>query len=343
LRAEAIKSSSVAAQRYRFQMQFLLDKNQPPSLFVQAREQLLTALHLGTVRAGQRLPSIRQLAQRSGINLKTAFAIYQRLQEEGYIELRTGSGAYVTDMDRSDFDQAYCRSILQLIKSNLAAASHLKLDAHRYQACVERFINRSPFAAAQVAVIECNDEQIHLFAHEISSRLNVRVLPVLLSQLENPDRRTARALAHSDYFVTTDYHFKQAQEIALRYQKKLLQVRLNAAFLSSLIEAARRGRVLMIVSNDDFFPAFRQNLRNLGISQATLDHITPVNGDQVMQIRSALSRVRYVYLSPICDPSLRQMVPPRVTELRIESMLAAESIEAIEALLLFHAEQSALR
>lgn len=320
-------------------MQFLLDKNQPPSLFEQARDQLLTALHLGTVRAGQRLPSVRQVAQRSVINLKTAFAIYQRLQEEGYIELRTGSGAYVADIDRNDLDQAYCLSILQLIKSNLAEASHLRLDARRYQTCVERFNDRSSLAGVQVAVVECNQEQIELFAHEISIRLQVRVFPVLLDQLESPDRRTARALAQSSYFATTDYHFKQVQEIAERYQKKLLQLRLNAAFLTDLIAAARRGRVLMIVSNVNFFAAFRQNLINLGIAPATVDRITAVDGSHSAEIREAMAHARYVYISPICDQRLRQLIPPRAKELSFETMLADESIEIMEALLLFHIDR----
>jgi DNA-binding transcriptional regulator YhcF (GntR family) len=319
-------------------MQFLLDKSQPSSLFEQARDQLLTALHLGSVRSGQRLPSVRQIAQRSGINLKTAFAIYRRLQEEGYVELRTGSGAYVADIDRSNLDQAYCLSILQLIKANLAEAGRLKLDIRRYQTFVERFINRSHLAAAQVAVFECNQEQIHLFAHEISSRLQVRVVPVLLSQLDSHDRHTTRALAQSDYFLTTDYHFRQVQQIAGRYQKKLLQLRLNAAFLTELVKAARRGHVLMIVSDTDFFHAFRQNLLGLGIPAATLDHIQALAGHQVGEIRTALAVTRYVYISPICDQRLRQMVPPRVKELRIDNMLDTESIEAIEAMLLFSSD-----
>jgi DNA-binding transcriptional regulator YhcF (GntR family) len=318
-------------------MQFLLDKDQPTSLFEQAREQLLTALHLGKVRAGQRLPSVRQVAQRNLINLKTAFAIYRRLREEGYIELRTGSGAYVSDIDRSDFDQAYCMSILQLIKGNLAAASHLRLDADRYRTLVERFVSRAQIARAQLAIVECNEEQINLFAHEISTRLNVRVVPVMLDQLENPDRRTARILAGSDYFVTTDYHFKQVRDIAARYQKKPLQVRLNAAFLTNLIDAARRGRVLMIVSNANFFPAFRQNLLGLGISAATLDRITALDEGQTPQIRAGLASARYFYISPICDQRLRRHVPPRVKELAFDTMLSSESLEAIEALLLFHA------
>jgi GntR family transcriptional regulator len=73
-------------------MQFLLDKSLKSTLFEQTREQLIIALHLGRLRSGDRLPSVRQVALRNNVNLKTVFAIYQRLKEEGYIEIRTGIG-----------------------------------------------------------------------------------------------------------------------------------------------------------------------------------------------------------------------------------------------------------
>src|ERR1044071_2570990 len=169
---------------------------------------------------------------------------------------------------------------------------------------------------SSTAVVECNEEQIQLFAHEIASRLHVRVIPIMLDQLERPDRRTARLLARADYFATTDYHFKQVKEIAAQRRKKILQLRLNAAFLTELIAAARRGRVLMIVSNIDFFAAFRSNLKHLGITPATLDRITAVDGNNIPQIRLALAHARYVYLSPICDPRLRQLIRARVKDVQ---------------------------
>jgi DNA-binding transcriptional regulator YhcF (GntR family) len=322
-------------------MQFLLDKNHKNTLFEQAREQLITALHMGKLRAGDRLPSVRQMSQRGGINLKTAFSIYQRLKEEGYIELRVGSGAYVADVDRADLDQAYCLSIFQLIKSNLSAASHLKLDPGQYHRHVESFVERSRLASMQVTVVECNEEQVNLFAYEISNRLNARVFPILLDQLERPDRRAARMLWRTDYFATTDYHFKQVRELAARYEKKILQLRLNAAFLPELIAAARRGRVLMVVSNTSFFSAFRQNLKSLGISTAILDRITAIDGTDLAQIRAALAHTRSAYISPICDQRIRNLIPAQVNELKLDSMLSSDSIEALEAVMLFHIQTPA--
>jgi DNA-binding transcriptional regulator YhcF (GntR family) len=321
-------------------MQFLLDKNQKLTLFEQAREQLLTALHLGTLRAGDRLPSVRQISQRSGINIKTAFSIYQRLKEEGYIELRTGSGAYVADVDKADMDQDYCLSIYQLIKSNLAAANHLKLDPRQYYELVQNFVEKPRLESAQITVVECNEEQVNLFTHEISSRLSVRVSPLLLDQLERPDRRAARLLSQTDYFATTDYHFKRVKEIVAKYKKKILQLRVNATFLPGLVAAARKGRVAMVVSDISYFPPFRHNLLGLGIAPAILDRITPVDGANFAQVRAAFAQARSVYISPICDQRIRNLIPPQAKELKLDNMLSAESFEAIEAAMLFHTRQT---
>ncbi len=326
------------AGRWLFSMQFILDKNRKRPLFEQAREQLLTALHLGKLRAGDRLPSVRQMSQHCAINIKTAFSIYQRLSEEGYIELRMGSGAYIADIDRADLDQAYCLSIFQLIKANLSAASTLRLDPYQYYKLVESFVEKPRLALTQVTVVECNEEQVNLFAHEITNRLKVRVLPVLLAQLESPNRRMSKMLALTDYFATTDYHFKEVKALSARYNKKILQLRLNADFLPELITAARRGPMLMVVSNASFFPAFRHNLLSLGISPSILDRITATDSTNRSQVRAALTRAQSVYISPICDQQLRNLIPSRMKELKLDNMLSSDSIEALEAVILFHTQ-----
>src|SRR3979411_747407 len=100
-------------------MQFLLDKAQNEGLFEQAYVQLLAALHTGKINAGDRLPSVRQVALRNRVNIKTVFAIYQRLHAEGYITLRQGSGAYVSEIDHTDLEQAYSITVIKLAKAHL--------------------------------------------------------------------------------------------------------------------------------------------------------------------------------------------------------------------------------
>ena len=297
--------------------------------------QLLTALHMGKVCAGDRLPSVRQIAQRNNINHKTAFSIYQRLNAEGYITLRQGSGAYVSDIAQSDLEQAYCLSIFKLIKSNFAEADRLRISPREYTKLAQGYLNKSKLKSVRIAVFECNDEQIGVFADEISRRLGVAVYPLLLKQLESPDRRTASILSRADFFTTTHFHFKQVKALTDKYQKKLLQLRLNPNFIPTIVNAARETSVLMIVSNVNYFPAFRQSLLNVGTARSIVERISAVDHTDLNQVCAQIRRAQAIYVSPICNPRVRKFLPTHCNELKIDSTLAVESLEMLEAFILF--------
>lgn len=316
-------------------MLFVLEKGSKDSLLDQARAQLLTALHTGRLGAGDRLPSVRQVAQRNQINLKTAFAIYQRLGAEGYLTLRVGSGAYVSDIEQTDLEADYCHSVLRMVRSNLAEASRLKVSPREYLKLLQRLVNRPATGRARVAVVECNEEQINLFAHEISGRTGLAVSPVLLSRLEARDARAERELSKADYVATTHFHFREVKARTGGLGKPLVQLSLNPVFVPSLVEAARRGPLLMVVSNADYFPAFRQSLLQIGTSRAVVERISAIDHTDLSRVRAAAERARAVYVSPICKPRVRGLLPAGAELLRLDGALSDESLERLEALVLF--------
>ncbi|MFE4591801.1 GntR family transcriptional regulator [Streptomyces laurentii] len=53
------------------------------------------ALADGSAEPGERLPAARELADSLGVNVHTVLRGYQRLREEGLIELRRGRGAVI--------------------------------------------------------------------------------------------------------------------------------------------------------------------------------------------------------------------------------------------------------
>lgn len=77
-------------------MLFRIDHSSPQPLGDQIASCVRGAIADGGVRAGERLPSARELAASLEVNMHTVLRGYQRLRAEGLIELRRGRGAVVT-------------------------------------------------------------------------------------------------------------------------------------------------------------------------------------------------------------------------------------------------------
>jgi len=66
-----------------------------PPLYHQLAEQLHALIRAGTLRAGERVPSVRRLARQQGVSISTVLQAYARLEASGAIEARPQSGYYV--------------------------------------------------------------------------------------------------------------------------------------------------------------------------------------------------------------------------------------------------------
>ncbi|MEU4209251.1 GntR family transcriptional regulator [Streptomyces sp. NPDC026206] len=72
-----------------------LDPGSPLPLGDQIAAAVRGAIADGSVHPGERLPAARTLADSLGVNVHTVLRGYQRLREEGLIDLRRGRGAVV--------------------------------------------------------------------------------------------------------------------------------------------------------------------------------------------------------------------------------------------------------
>ena len=64
-------------------------------LYMQLRNQIVIGIAEGKLMPGEKLPTIRGLAEESGINMMTVSKAYQLLKQEGYIHTDRRSGAVV--------------------------------------------------------------------------------------------------------------------------------------------------------------------------------------------------------------------------------------------------------
>ena len=71
------------------------DFNSSVPLYMQLRNQVVIGIAEGRLQPDEKLPTIRALAEESGINMMTVSKAYQLLKQEGYILTDRRSGAVV--------------------------------------------------------------------------------------------------------------------------------------------------------------------------------------------------------------------------------------------------------
>ena len=76
-------------------MYVTVDETDSRPLYQQLVDEIKTLIAKGELAQGTSLPPVRQVASDLGVNLNTVAFAYRRLQKEGLIRIRHGSGAVV--------------------------------------------------------------------------------------------------------------------------------------------------------------------------------------------------------------------------------------------------------
>lgn len=75
-------------------MRFRLDLSQP--LYEQVLEQVRSSIAKGEIALGDKIPSVREMAQALKINPNTVMRAYQELERDRLTETRRGQGTFIT-------------------------------------------------------------------------------------------------------------------------------------------------------------------------------------------------------------------------------------------------------
>jgi GntR family transcriptional regulator len=102
-----------------------IDPRSAEPLFEQVVFAVKAAVAKGSAAAGDRLPSVRELARELAINPNTVVRAYEALERDGVVVRRQGSGCFVSDRG-SDLAQAEKRrQLLDLVRRAVTEAFHL--------------------------------------------------------------------------------------------------------------------------------------------------------------------------------------------------------------------------
>lgn len=101
-----------------------IDPSSGTPIYRQIVDQVRQAVASGVLRAGERLPSVREMAVDLAVNPNTIAKAYQELERDGVIATPRGKGSFVAD-NPPDLDEA------ERLQQLAEAADRLVAEAYR--------------------------------------------------------------------------------------------------------------------------------------------------------------------------------------------------------------------
>lgn len=292
------------------------------------REHLLTSLHLGRLQPGDRVMSVRRLADLTGMNRKTVHRAYRLLEKEGLLSVRPGAGTYLAS------DAATSHSQDELVRSMnrcRGEAHALGLSPGAYADFVQSALNGG-LQGLPLAVVECNLEQIEMIARDLRDGLGVNPRPVLLSDLVADP---AAAVAGTWSVVTTDCHRAEVDAAVRTVGLAVHRVALDAEFPETILRWARARGVVIVVRDVRFGDVFLRFLKQLG---ATVEMLARVRVSPLPRLRAALREVgdnAVVLVSPLLEREATAQIPIGARRASAHWRLAEGTLDGLRASLAF--------
>lgn len=109
-------------------MRFHIDPDSGVPVYLQISRNIKRSIALGSLRNGEQVPSVREVAETLTVNPNTVAKAYQLLEREGIVTTRQGIGTFVTEGKISITEQERRNIVSEKLDRALVEAGHLRLS-----------------------------------------------------------------------------------------------------------------------------------------------------------------------------------------------------------------------
>ena len=191
-------------------MEFALNGTKP--IYQQLVDQILLKIHTGELKAGEKLPTERDLAQQLYISRGTVKKAYKELADNNIIEIIQGSGSYVY-AEKKLYDGERRKQATAMINELLDKLEVWNFPMEEIETLLHMCMAHRTRTARPVrcAIIDCNPESLGIFKRQLSYLPNVTLSAILVDSVIMDDDPNS-LLADYDLIFTTETHYGQVSK-----------------------------------------------------------------------------------------------------------------------------------
>lgn len=206
---------------------------------------ILGQLHVGRLRPGDPLPSIRQVAKDTGADHRMVANAYRVLEAEGLVEIRPGSGVYLAG-------DAGAGAVVSETADWLAGVMMEGWSRRIPRRELGTLVERCAVSRVRCACIESNEDHMVAVSAELEEDFSLEVRPLLVSPSAGAAEISREALASVDLVVTTVFHGAVGRAAAVAAGKPCIVVTLNPQFALELNRALVQRNVIAVIADPRF-------------------------------------------------------------------------------------------
>ena len=274
-----------------------MSRAQPGAVILdQLRDRIVTGLYFGNWQPGERLPSIRDIADAESVDRKTAAAAYHRLEEEGLVQVKARSGVFLRDERENGSRNGGAGPLEKLqrrwLKNTYDGARALGLDT---RTVLRLFGAVADVEATPVPVVEEDDATARTVAEELRDCVGIDARPVSLAEVSTQHS----VFASAAFAVTTPYYAGRVSTELPR--TPLIIATLSLDLLYGLMERAGDGTILVTVPSDWIASRVEAALRQRA---PNIDRTRVVVAGRDTDLQQLRREASCVFVWPGCDDVL---------------------------------------
>ena len=228
--------------------------DQETALSDKLRDRILSALHLGLLQPGDRLPSIRALWREMGVDHRVVAQAYRILEDEGLVEVRGRSGVYLAPQDQLGGE--VLAETARWMAGVLVEGWKRRMTLAEIPELIRRCTSTVPL---RCAVVESNVDQMTVYSAELEEQFGLTAVPVYISPvpLPRPDRSVEfhaveEAIRSADLVVTTSYHSRLVRKAAENVNVPSVTLTVNAEVVETVQREIRTRGVTLVCVDPEF-------------------------------------------------------------------------------------------
>jgi DNA-binding transcriptional regulator YhcF (GntR family) len=294
------------------------------------KDRIFSSLHLGRVQHGDRLPSIRQMAEQLDVDHRIVARAYQRLENEGLVEIRGRSGIYL--IEPRSVGRGVLAATAEWVAVVLAEAWSRQIGLPDFAALVTHCTG----AGVKCACIDSVEDHTVAFCAELNEDFGLHTRTCQLKRDESGDVQNEPELKETlewcDFVATTAFVSNDVRRMADAIERPTVVITVHPEMLRIVEAAFAKGPVGVVVAD----PGYGERLKlHFGQLASGEDHVHVLLADEydaattsqsprVFMTRAARRKLGHIdyELLPPPPPFISPTTAKEVSQLIVQFTLA---------------------